>query len=289
MLLSQAGGAAALLAGSLISAGGTRWENNVKVWLDATQIYDLSRDRWRQGPPLPVKLAYGPFTQSAAGLEIYGGTDGRTVSRQIYRLDAALTRWSRAGQAPADLLLGRAVRVGGRVFLFGGCGDVADLTRCADAVWTREDGGPWKRVGALPGGAVASPAAVLHDGMVYLFGGCSMPAGNKLVNRAEAWRFDPKSLAWRPLRALPAANRGLTAVSARGRIYLFGGYTTGFTAGVWRYDPASDLYAPETPLPVAVAFMEFFTGNGHFIGAGGEDRARSRTDRTFAGVLKEDR
>jgi N-acetylneuraminic acid mutarotase len=273
--------------GALVIAGGTSWVDGVKHWLRDVQIYDVRRDGWSAGPLLPEPLAYGPSAQVDGRLEIYGGSDGVRVSRRIWTLDASLTRWRVAGEAPAALLLGRAARAGRRVFLFGGCTDVADLTGCSDIVWMREDAGEWRQVARLPGGPVALSAAAVLDGRVYLFGGCSMAAPGKLINRVEAWSFDAQNFAWRRLRDLPHAMRGHTAATAAGKVFLFGGYTAdGFTAEVFSYNAGRDSYTAASPMPVAMTSIDFFFYRGAFWGAGGEDRMRSRSARTFSAVLR---
>lgn len=296
---AQAGGAAALFRSVMVVAGGTAWEGGAKLWLDDVQVYVSTEDKWRAGPRLSEPLAYGPFAQSEEALEIFGGTGSATgTSRTIWRLDSKLNGWTKAGETPSVHLLGRAARVGERVFLFGGCEDVADLTRCSNKVWMRErDGAAWREVAKLPGGAVALSAIAVLNGKVYLFGGCSMAEPGKLMNRAEAWAFDPRGFAFRKLRDLPVANRGLTAATLGGRIWLFGGYTAapaeasgkgpefGFTNAVWSYDPARDSYASESPLPAAMTSLEMLTLGNTMLGAGGEDRMRGRSGRTFRATL----
>jgi N-acetylneuraminic acid mutarotase len=268
---AQGGGAAALFGETMLVAGGTAWEGGVKLFLNDTQVYDVRTNKWRAGPALPEPLAYAPFAQSETSLEIFG--------RTVWRIDSALSRWTKAGETPNHHLLGRAARVGNRVFLFGGCSDVADMATCSDAVWMREDSGAWRQVAKLPGGVVALSAVAVLEGRLYLFGGCSA----KVVNRAEAWSFDPASFQFRRLRDLPSARRGPTAAASGRRILLFGGYTdSGFTAEVWSYDPKHDQYASEAPLPVPMLAIEFFAHGNMLLGAGGEDRMKSRSARTFA-------
>ena len=294
---AQAGGAAAHFGNMILVAGGTAWESGVKLWLNDVQVYDTGTDRWRAGPALPEPLAYGPFAQSESALEIFGGTGGATVSRKIWRIDSSLDRWMPAGDTPADLLLSRAARIGRRVFLFGGCADVADLTRCTDAVWMRQDRDPWRQVAKLPAGRVALSAAAVLNGRVFLFGGCSMPAAGKLINRAEAWSFDADAFSFKRLRDLPVRNRGLSAVAAAGRVWLAGGYTAsqeeaagqgpefGFTAAVWSYDPAANQYQSHAPMPAAMTSIELFPHAASLWGAGGEDRMRGRSARTLAAAI----
>jgi len=282
---AQAGGAVALINGAMIIAGGTNWENDVKHWLRDVQLYSTSADHWTQGPPLPQPMGYGPYTQSAAGLEIYGGSDGVTTSRKIFTLDPALQHWKQTGETPAGVLLGHAARIGNTVYLIGGCEDVADLTRCTDAVWKRQDGGQWQRAGNIPNGPLALAASAVLDGRIYLFGGCSMPGG-KLRNHSEVWMFDPQTTQWKALKALPAANRGVTATAANGRIFLFGGYIeNGFTAAVHSYNPAADTYSTHPDMPLATVGLQFVEHHGKLWGAGGEHKMRARSARTFSVTL----
>ncbi len=200
---AEAGGAAGFLGGELVIAGGSAWDGDTKVWLKDVQIYQPSQNAWRSGPALPVALAYGPFVQSADGLEIFGGAAERQVYRESWKLDSSKTKWRPTGALPAEALLGRAARLGDAVYLFGGCPDVADLTGCTDAVWRREGSGPWRRVASLPGGPLALPAVAVAQNRIYLFGGCSMPSAGTVVNRAEAYSYDPRTNAWAVLRAMP--------------------------------------------------------------------------------------
>jgi N-acetylneuraminic acid mutarotase len=283
---AQAGGAAMLFGTQLVVAGGTAWQDDVKQWLSMVQIYDTVGDTWRRGPELPEPLAYGPFAAGPAGLEIFGGGSGTASSRIIWRLDERLEGWHKAGETPGVHLLGRAARVGERVFLFGGCADAADLTQCSDAVWMREAGGAWRQVARLPGGPVALSAVAVEGQRVYLFGGCSMAAPGQIRNHAEAWSFDAATWEFRRLKDLPAANRGLTAATAAGRIWLFGGYTgAGFTAETYSYDPAAGTYTREAPLPAAMTSAEFAGQGNRLWAAGGEDRMKHRSAQTMSVVI----
>jgi N-acetylneuraminic acid mutarotase len=281
---AEAGAAVGAHGGELIVAGGTAWNADVKLWLKDVQVYTPQSNTWRRGPDLPVPLAYGPFITAPEGLEIFGGSDGKTSHREAWKLVAG--KWTRSGDVPADVLLGRAVRVGESVFLFGGCPDAADLTRCSDSVW-RRDNSEWRRVSRLPDGPVALPAVAGVASSIYLFGGCSMPAAGQVVNHDKAYRYDPQKNEWTTLRDLPAGVRGMTALTVNDAIYLFGGYTdAGFSAEVLVYDPKTDQYRRTTPLPAPVLGAEFVRIGDRLYGAGGEDRMRSRTARLLEGHIR---
>jgi Kelch motif protein/galactose oxidase-like protein len=289
MLQAEAGGAAAYQDGDLVIAGGTAWDKDEKLWLKTVQIYHPPTDLWREGPSLPLSLAYGPFVSSENGLEIFGGSDGKTAHRTSWKLNSAKTRWQQTGSAPADVLLGRAARIGDSVFLFGGCPDIVDLTKCSDAVWRRDGDGSWHRVSTIPDGPVALSATASTASAIYLFGGCSMPASGKVVNHDGAYRYDPATNRWKTIRKLPVANRGLTALAVDDRsIYLFGGYADSrFTSEVISYDIQKDSYHQLPSMPLGAASIEFVRNGRTVYGAGGEDRMRSRSARLFEGRFTE--
>jgi N-acetylneuraminic acid mutarotase len=283
----EAGGAAGLVDGEVVIAGGTAWDGDTKLWLKDVQIYAPGRNAWRSGPVLPVPLAYGPFVHSTDGLEIFGGTDGQKVHRESWKLDRSKSKWHSTGTLPADPLLGRAARIGASVFIVGGCPDVADLSNCSDAVWRRDDGGPWRRVSSLPCGPLALMAIAVARHRVYIFGGCSMPPGGATVNRSEAYSYDPETNAWATLRALPNAKRGASALAIDDHtISIFGGYTaTSFSADALMYDIAANAYTPAAPMPVPLMGVEFVMSGRSLYGAGGEDRMRGRSARLLEGRL----
>jgi N-acetylneuraminic acid mutarotase len=300
MARPEAGGAAGFLDGDFVVAGGTTWDGDTKLWLKDVQIYAPTQNTWRSGPALPVPLAYAPFVSSADGLEIFGGTDGRQVHRESWKLDRSKSAWHSTGALAADALLGRAARIGDSVFILGGCPDVVDLAGCSDSVWRRDASGPWRRVSSLPGGALALTAIAVARNRIFVFGGCSMPAGGALVNRSAAYSYDPQTNVWATLRELPTANRGASAVAIDDRsIMIFGGFTAsaeeaagksatfGFSAQVLVYDIANNSYKPVTPLPAPLLGVEFVMSGRTLYGAGGEDRMRGRSARLLETRLAE--
>lgn len=292
-----AGGYVAKAGNTIFYAGGATWKGGVKRWLRDVNRYDAATDRWSPGPQLPVPLAYGGFIEIDGGMEIYGGSDGNRVYRECWRLGPGGAAWSSKGKLATDPLLSRALNINGRVYLIGGCPDVVDLTHCSDAVQLSEKGS-WRKVSAIPSGSLSDFAAAAIGGHVYVFGGCSMPAPNKLVNRDGAYSLDVRTGVWRTLRRLPHANRGLSATAVNSRyIVLSGGYTAtgeeaagkpadfGFTAAVMIYDTETNQYRAGTPLPFAVSGAETLLLGRTIFAFGGEDRMRGRTARTLAGML----
>lgn len=294
-----AGGAAAWVGNRIAYAGGATWEGGTKQWLQRVQMYDPALDAWTEGPSLPAALGYGACVRTASGLEVLGGSDGERTHRQCWRLDAGHEEWKASGTAPGDTLFARAEWIAARTYLFGGCSDIADLTRCTDAVFVRE-GEVWRRTSSLPQGKVAMPAAAQVRGRVYFFGGCAMPDPGKLFNRDDAYSFDAASGTWTKLRPLPKANRGMTAVAAGNRyILLYGGYTAtqeeaagqgpefGFTNAVLAYDVETDSYLSLGDGPLAAAGGELLYREGTLYALGGEQRMRGRSGRLMTARVKE--
>jgi N-acetylneuraminic acid mutarotase len=286
MLRPQAGAAAALLGGELVLAGGTTWENNVKLYIQDVQIYSPVSGAWRKGPPLPEGLAHGAFAQTPDTLEVFGGATGTAPSRKVWRLDADKAKWTHEDDAPSDFVLGRAASAGGSTFVFGGGPDLVELHRASNEVWKRDARGQWSRVSTLPTGAVTLSAIAVAASRVYLFGGCRMPEPGKLFNLADAHEYNPANNEWRKLRSLPTAVRAASAIATgNGAILIFGGHGETFSPEVWAYDVAADTYSRQEPMPVGMGLIEFVRFGSTLVGAGGEDKAKSRSARTLAARL----
>jgi N-acetylneuraminic acid mutarotase len=282
----------------LLYAGGTTWVEGSKQWLRDVSQYDLTGGAWSAGPALPEPIAYGGSVATADGLEIFGGMNGSGPSRNCWRLDPQSTRWIKTGELPRNAVLARVEQTDGVSYLFGGCSDAAAPMHCGSSVWMRNGREKWIRVGEMPDGPVAVRASAVLDRRVYLFGGCSeIPGG--VVNRDDAYRYDPATGQWQKLRPLPAAARGLSAAPLPGgRILLAGGYTAsahdaahfgpeyGFSAQVWIYDAGADRYDPATPLPFGVSGIEILSHGSAVFALGGEDRMRGRSHRSLQGRIE---
>src|SRR3954462_6626358 len=97
---AKAGAATALLGDRLVLAGGTYWESGQKHWISEVDAYDMAKDEWRSGPPLPFPLSYGACVRSERGLELLGGWDGARLHKQCLTLDEGMTKWIPSGTLP---------------------------------------------------------------------------------------------------------------------------------------------------------------------------------------------
>ena len=278
------GGAAAVLSGQLIYAGGTTWRNQVKQWLQDTLVYDPQKDGWTHGPSLPEPLAYGAFVRTPRSLEVLGGASDAGVSRKSWRLDADSKKWVATGQLLSGSLFGTGSILHEELYLLGGCEDT-DLNVCSSSVLRRNHAGTWEKVSEMPDGPIAMSASAELQNQIYLFGGCSHGSPGGVHNRNEALRYDPQTNRWTVLRHLPIAARGMTAVPLNAHeLLVAGGYTdsaSGFSDAAFIYDTITDRYTPATPLPLAVMGMEMVSHEGSIWALGGEDKPRHRNDRLF--------
>lgn len=286
------GGALARLSGKLWYVGGTTWRKDVKYWRRETDIYTIASDSWSAGPPLPEPLAYGAYLTNAKTIEIFGGVNTDGISLHSWRLSEDGTQWIVSGLMPAPTVFAKAAVLRGVPYLFGGCKDAADLRDCSDSVWRRVSGGEWVHAGSMPQGRVAMPALAVSEDRVYLFSGCSANPSGDVTNRADAYAYDPASNQWKTLKPVPQPIRGMTAVPLNGRQILLLGGVEGrpssppeFSKAVYVYDTAQDQYQQIDSLPFAVMGMEAVFDGQALWGAGGEDKARSRSQRLIQGIV----
>lgn len=278
----------ALAGGGYCAAGGTVWQDGEKTFLPDVQIYDLTAGQWRPGPPLPVPLAYGMAVPTPDGMAIYGGADSGKTYGGGWRWQTGAGGWTPAEDLPAALVLARALVLGGEVFVFGGAPEVADLTAASARVW-RRSAGAWEHAANVPGGPLVMMALAASEGLIYCFGGCSMPAAGVVENSGAAWAYDPAAGTWTALRPLPTPVRGAAAVTlSPGRIALLGGYAGagaghGFDGSVFVYDSRADVYTEATPLPAGVSGIEFVLVGDVLLGTCGEDGVKRRFGRLLAG------
>lgn len=299
MPVAAAGGHFAAFESKIVYAGGATWQDGVKRIMTETQVYDAGTGHWTAGPELPEPLAYGAFSHTRRGLEVYGGVGAEHASHKCWLLDSASGAWRPCSGNAGDTVLATSQAVGNTVLIFGGCPNVTDLAKCGSSVRRKDRDGSWTKVSELPQGPVSLMASAVLNGSVYLFGGASMTDAAGLENRADAYRFDAATLRWTRLRALPRAARGMTAVTLDSRYILVGGgYVAsvaeaagksadfGFSAAAYLYDTVQDQYHATTPMPVAAAGLALLESRGALLAIGGEDRMRARSAKVFRGQLE---
>jgi N-acetylneuraminic acid mutarotase len=283
---SNGGAAVGVVAGKIVIVGGTHWRDGKKVWLKTVHRYDPAASRWVSGEVLPQAHAYGLAGNWNGTLVVAGGTTGTAPFSGMIRVNADRVVAQAAGgiTVPAVIAGGGLV---GREFIFtGGADDAANTAGFRrDAFAVDVETGKHRSLPSHPSQALGVPGAAVLGGELFLFGGAGWDADTKTVrNLTEANAFSAEKNAWRSLKALPYAVRGLAAVALDGRrIYLAGGFRTapdGFTAEAWIYDRENDTYTASVALPVP-AMVSLVVADGFLYCLGGEDRPKHRSDEVY--------
>lgn len=249
--------------GRIIIVGGTNWQGGKKNWLSKKHVFDPAKKTWSTDPKLDVKVAYAVPLQSERGFSFMGGFDGSKA---------------RSGMPHGVLAAGGDLP--GFCIMTGGTDDPAHIAGVSRETWLI--GKNETRMADYPGQPFAVAAFVVLGAELFVFGGMNYDAHTQLpVNTDVAFAFSPSKNAWRSLKPLSYANRGLAAVALDDQhIYLAGGYADDFTADAVIYDVKADAYQKAKPLPYA-AMVSLVKLDGFVYCLGGEDKKQSRTDKCF--------
>ncbi|MCB9880682.1 MAG: sodium/solute symporter [Planctomycetes bacterium] len=230
-------------AGTLIVAGGANFPSPVwssdKRWHDAVYVLALggAPASWRVAGALPHGTAYGCSVSTRNGVLCIGGSDGRTVFRDVFVL-----RWSATEQSvttskwpnlPVPLVHGAAGRVGDTIYCVTGQ-RTSQLTSATRRVFAldlsaRESNTEfaWRELEPFPGPARAfAVAAVQHDGYgdcLYVMSGRREVEG-KVEFLEDVWCFAPRTGAWRRCADVPrCVMAGTAAPYGQSHILVLGG------------------------------------------------------------------
>ena len=269
----------------LVVAGGTSWQNGVKLWLRHARLYDIARDAWSDLPLLPEPLGVASAVAVGDAVYVLGGSDGESTSKQVYRLRPGATAWESGPPLPGPRVYAGADAIGPRIYL-AAASDSVKSTRGSTELLALDTSKPhptWHKLAPLPGHARTLAGVVAAEGKVYLFGGYTDLAPGKPGNLADAWTYDPSADRWDRLPDLPVANRymGITAWDPD-TIFLLGGAITqangadAITDRVWAYRVREKRYAEIGKLPQVNAGMVFGRAGSRLVGAGGEPAAKTR-------------
>jgi N-acetylneuraminic acid mutarotase len=133
--------------------------------------------------------------------------------------------------------------------------------------------GAWRAARPMETGRAGAAAAVL-DSQIYVAGGSSV------IGPRNAFEvFDPNGEFWRPLPALPEAREQAAMASARGALYLTGGYEKESlepSDDLWIYDAETGDWREGKPMPAGRGAHKLITAGGRLFVIGGEgpDAAR---------------
>ncbi|MCF7788202.1 MAG: hypothetical protein K9N47_18915 [Prosthecobacter sp.] len=270
--------------GKIVIAGGTNWEDGEKLWLRAIHAFDPATAHWAKVRDLSHPLAYGTAFQQGAAFAWIGGSDGKQALKMIEVIEGSKTS-IQLSELPAAVVLAAGGNVNGKDFLVGGIDDAANIAgvqRFVHAVEFSNGGMQVKKMADYPGKPFAVAASAVVGDELFVFGGMNYDSTTSTpVNSVEAYAFAPAKNAWRVLKPLTVANRGMVAVAVdEEHIYLAGGYTSDFTADAMIYDVKADSYRKAKSLPYA-AMVGLVKLDDFVYCLGGEDKKQSRTDKFF--------
>jgi N-acetylneuraminic acid mutarotase len=289
--------------GKIIVIGGTNWEGGTKNWLKVARFFDPAMRVWRSSHNMMNAVAYACVFQSDEGLAFVGGFAGDGPSSWFGWAKEPRPVLYFDGHLPGNLVLASAGVVEGELIVVGGMSDPAVLdsvtSRTLKLQWGR-NGGRWsivdhpqgdlalqnnftvKHLAAFPGKPFATAASAVLGDELFVLGGMNYDAAAKLpVNSDEAYAFSPSKNAWRALKPLVKAKRGLTAVTLDEKhIYIAGGYADDFTSEAVIYDVTTDSYRAAKSLPYA-AMVGLVKLGDYVYCLGGEDKMKHRTDKFF--------
>jgi len=212
------------------------------------------RLRWEAGSPRPVLTLSTPLACAGvvAGrggdLYVLGGVPYIRATSQVRRVSLRDRREQVLGFAlPVEVMNAPCVRVGNRIFVFGGRTRYGSLGRRLSTIAVVDlDSGTAGVVGSLPW-AVEGSAAAAWGGAVYILGGCTDSGLNDRILRFDPVTFSLEEL---PLR-LPSAREQAGAVSSAEGIWLVGGRgPTGILDEVLLLHPGDGSLRQAARLPV---------------------------------------
>jgi len=280
------GGLCGALGTKIVLVGGTNWEGGTKNWLRAIHEYDPATRTWSKVKDLQEgPVAYGTPLQNGANFAFIGGSDGKQAVKAVAIVDGIKTALQPVKDLPSAMVLAAGGSIGGEFIIVGGTDDaanVAGVQSMTHAVMVIDGHWQVRRLADFPGKPFISAGAAVVSDELCVFGGLNWDEPTKEIqNTQSAQAFSLAKNAWRSLRPLPAAVRGLSAVALDGRhIYLAGGYAEEFRTEAFIYDVKADSYTPAKPLPYA-AMVSLVVCEGHVYCLGGEDKKQSRTDKFF--------
>lgn len=140
-------------------------------------------------------------------------------------------------------------------------------------------GGSWEKRAPAPLHRSETAAATL-DGKIYIAGGLAGPTNFFTGISVSFEVYDPAADSWKELAAIPKALHHISLASARGRIYMFGGYTAldfiANTRDTWAYDPQQDSWSKAADMPAPRAAATVTTINDRIYLVGGVTAASSQ-------------
>ncbi len=135
----------------------------------------------------------------------------------------------------------------------------------------------WTTMAPAPSKRTEVAAAVLND-KIYLVGGFNEPTLSNIARLAVSDAvevYDPRSDGWTTAAPLPTRLHHTATAVLGGRLYVIGGFTTGFLSlwnpvnSAYRYDPATDRWEALPAMPTVRGALGVATIGGRLYAVGG--------------------
>jgi len=278
---------AAFVGNTLYVIGGF----DVMVGLETSIVYRASFEdgrlgAWSTTTALPAERALGDVVVLDDRVYVVGGANFGAAQSSVYYADDAatgdITRWSAASSLPVAIKAHAAAAANGYLYAFGG-GDLTNVRQAAvyvAAVQANGGLGTWQASTPLPA-VRANFSGVAARGFLYAIGGDD--AQEQATDTVFVAALDPTTGAvgtWSETTRLPAARKGLVAVTDGNHVYVIGGQGSGAPSSEVLHsrigdDGALGPWEPNEPLLMPRMRHAAVLANGNAFVLGGATSATS--------------
>ncbi len=245
---------------------------------------------WKDLRSMPDGVAGGAAAILADRIYYAGGTtwvDGvKHWLREVRVYDPVSGDWTNGPPLPEPLAYGGFIQSDNAFEVLGGLNESGSSRNC----WLlKAEATGWVKSGTLPQDAGLARAELIN-GVTYLFGGCASVTDLTQCTNA-VWKRDLAGK-WSRVSAMPDGAVALRSSAVlNGRIYLFGGCTTGSGTAVrnvdeaWQFDPTSNHWKKLRSLSAIRSISAVAIDSRHILLAGGFDESFSDAVQIYDTVL----
>ncbi len=308
-----AGAFSGISNGALIIAGGANfpkpeWESEKEFHND---IYVLDENgNWHIGNSLPSKIAYGMSVTIPEGILCIGGTNGESITDQVF-----LLKWNGHSvnridlqKLPFPLAYGYATISGNYIYLAGGQTDLG--LESATHTFLRLninniENSQWEELPGIPGGNRAFNLTISqHNGQydcIYVFSGRRFDESGNYEFLTDVWEYNITTNSWHQKADLPRCVMAGTGIDVGdSHIYILGGADgslvakaedlkqkhPGFPKEALVYHTITDSWTTGGEMPTNQVTTRAFYYKDKIIIPSGEIKPRIRTPKLWEITIK---